>query len=476
MPLTITNIFVPNTLIRSSHVNTNFTDVKSWADAHEVLSTGIHGVGSGEIVGTTLTQVLSNKTLVTPNIRDTSGNYYYTITPSELTKNVNITLPALTEDDTFVFSNKTATLTNKTLTSPVINGGTVNNVTITSPDINGGTWYGTIDGNWTAAGQTCANLGTVTTVVINGGSIDNTTIGNTTPASGKFTSLVTTSDATINSITVGRGCGGIDTNTAVGCMALYKCTTGFRNTACGYGALYDNTTGYHNTACGYGALVNNTTGCYNTACGYCALFNSTTGCYNTAVGYMALFNNTTGGNNTCIGRDAGSYMSPFYITTESNRVVIGNNNITNAYIAVSWTVTSDERDKADIQTSPYGLDYIMRLRPITFRWDRRSWYWETVKETVEEVDENGNKITREVEKVIKNPRTGEKKENKISIGFSAQEVAALEKELGIPNDLVADTEQPEMYTVKETALIPILVKAIQEQQKRIEELEKRLGI
>ena len=33
--------------------------------------------------------------------------------------------------------------------------------TVTTADINGGTWLGTIDGAWTAAGVTCANLGTV---------------------------------------------------------------------------------------------------------------------------------------------------------------------------------------------------------------------------------------------------------------------------------------------------------------------------
>ena len=46
----------------------------------------------------------------------------------------------------------------------------------TTADINGGTWQGTIDGNWTALGQTCANLGAVTTADINGGSIDATNI------------------------------------------------------------------------------------------------------------------------------------------------------------------------------------------------------------------------------------------------------------------------------------------------------------
>ena len=53
----------------------------------------------------------------------------------------------------------------------------------TNFDINGGTLAAfTIDGNWTAASQTCANLGTVTTADINGGTIDGATI---TVGSGK---------------------------------------------------------------------------------------------------------------------------------------------------------------------------------------------------------------------------------------------------------------------------------------------------
>lgn len=53
---------------------------------------------------------------------------------------------------------------------------TLTNKTLTTPDINGGTWNGTIDAGWTAAGVTCADLGTVTTADINGGTIDGATI------------------------------------------------------------------------------------------------------------------------------------------------------------------------------------------------------------------------------------------------------------------------------------------------------------
>ena len=55
-----------------------------------------------------------------------------------------------------------------------------------------------INSNWSAAGQTCTDLGTVTTVDINGGTMDNVSIGSVTPGSGKFTTL-TGVDATFSS-------------------------------------------------------------------------------------------------------------------------------------------------------------------------------------------------------------------------------------------------------------------------------------
>ena len=48
------------------------------------------------------------------------------------------------------------------------------------------------DSTWTAAGGTCANLGTVTTVDINGGTIDGAVIGGASTAAGSFAALAAT--------------------------------------------------------------------------------------------------------------------------------------------------------------------------------------------------------------------------------------------------------------------------------------------
>jgi hypothetical protein len=70
--------------------------------------------------------------------------------------------------------------------------------TVTTADINGGTWQGTIDGAWTAAGQTCADLGVVTTVDINGGTWKGTIDGNWTAAGQTCADLGTVTTADIN--------------------------------------------------------------------------------------------------------------------------------------------------------------------------------------------------------------------------------------------------------------------------------------
>ena len=56
----------------------------------------------------------------TPRINDTSADHQYIFGVSELTADRTITLPLLTGNDTFVFQTHTQTLTNKTLTLPII--------------------------------------------------------------------------------------------------------------------------------------------------------------------------------------------------------------------------------------------------------------------------------------------------------------------------------------------------------------------
>jgi len=78
-------------------------------------------------------QTLTNKTLTspvltTPQINNVAGTFQYVFVPSALAADRNVTLPLLAGDDTFVFADFIQTLTNKTLTSPVLTTPEINNL------------------------------------------------------------------------------------------------------------------------------------------------------------------------------------------------------------------------------------------------------------------------------------------------------------------------------------------------------------
>jgi hypothetical protein len=141
-----------------------------------------------------------------------------------------------------------------------------------------------------------------------------------------------TADSTV---TVWRGGGQENTNTAVGYQSLCSNSIGNNNIANGYQALYYNDTGSSNTAIGNAALFFNTDGSNNTAIGSTALINNTLGSGNIATGVTALANNTTGNNNVATGQNTlynnaiGSYnvaigdATLYYIAIGDNNTAIG---------------------------------------------------------------------------------------------------------------------------------------------------------
>lgn len=66
-------IFAPNTIIRSAQVNSNFQNIRDTYNAHDIATTGVHGILAGSVfVGTNMTQTLTNKTIVNPTF---SGHF-----------------------------------------------------------------------------------------------------------------------------------------------------------------------------------------------------------------------------------------------------------------------------------------------------------------------------------------------------------------------------------------------------------------
>jgi hypothetical protein len=142
----------------------------------------------------------------------------------------------------------------------------------------------------------------------------NVGIGTTTPQA----RLDVAADILVNGLTIGRGAGNMEYNTALGSSCLSTNTTGFLNVGIGFQALFKNTTGYKNVAIGSYTLFNNTTGHSNSAFGEEAMILNTTGYENVAIGKLALLHNTTGSLNVANG----SY-SLLSNTTGTYNVAIG---------------------------------------------------------------------------------------------------------------------------------------------------------
>jgi hypothetical protein len=283
-------------------------------------------------------------------------------------------------------------------------------------------------------------------------SIQDTTLKGTTSLQGSVSS---SNDIAINGVSIGQtsiingntrvglgalgatGFGGYSC-TAFGFNSLGKNTSGNTNTAVGAAAMEDLTTGANNTAVGAAALLDIVGGSDNTACGVLAGNVLTSGNDNTLVGRSSGGQISSGSNNVCIGKEAGTAASPVTITTQDNRVCIGNSSITNAHIQVSWTIGSDARDKTNIEPIQKGLEFVEQLNPVSF-------YYTKSRENNEP---NGNK----------------------RYGFIAQEVLALEGD----NPVIIDNEDPEKLKYNTDAVVPILVNAIKDLSKELKNLKMQL--
>ena len=120
--------------------------------------------GSETLTNKTLTSpTLTSPVITTPQINDTSADHQYVFAVSELAADRTVTLPLLTGNDTFVFESHTQTLTNKTLTAPVIstisNSGTVTLPTGTTTLVGTGTSDVLTNKTISGASNTLSNIG-----------------------------------------------------------------------------------------------------------------------------------------------------------------------------------------------------------------------------------------------------------------------------------------------------------------------------
>ncbi len=134
-------------------------------------------------------------------------------------------------------------------------------------------------------------------------------------------------------------------------------------------------------------------------------------------------------NNFDIAKVTSGGISPaadndVYLGSPSRRFVA-------VYATIGVIQTSDANLKTNIHSSPYGLDEVMQMNPVQYNWKT-------------------------------NPTED------LQIGFLAQDIQKI-----IPEAVVVP-ENGDPLGMKYSELIPVLVKAIQQQQQRIDELEKQV--
>jgi endosialidase-like protein/trimeric autotransporter adhesin len=147
--------------------------------------------------------------------------------------------------------------------------------------------------------------------------------------------------------------------------------------------------------------------------------------------------------------DGGSFLLDFDATlrpiTNGGRNLGNSANRWGTVYATNGTInTSDQREKNNINEIKYGLDEVMRLRPVSFSWN--------------EFPEYGTKL-----------------------GLIAQEVKPVLSEVVADKEWIEDENSGEKRQIEAESLgiyysdlIPVLIKAIQEQQEEIELLKSQV--
>jgi hypothetical protein len=162
---------------------------------------------------------------------------------------------------------------------------------------------------------------------------------------------------------------------------------------------------------------------------------------------------TASGNIAIGGAPSGSLPNTVYVPTKLSlgvanpfyRFSLPNSNVEGIGLAIAknWLDYSDSRVKRNVVESKYGLKEVMALRPVQY--DHHSSTFEN----------NGLTVKEDYSKAV---------------GFIAQEVYQIIKEVAKkPAD-----EDKQLWSMDYAKLTPVLVKAIQQQQKIIESLQAQL--
>jgi len=280
-------------------------------------------------------------------------------------------------------------------------------------------------------------------------------------------------------------------NTAVGAYALFSNNLGTSNTAVGHYSLYANLNSIDNVAVGRFTLTENISGSYNTACGVYALFNNDDS-YNTAFGYQSLYATSNAQYNVGVGYRSGDSYDNGYnnvfvgantdvnsaglfnviavgqatvVTSGSSTARFGNAATTSYGGWAGWSNISDGRYKQNVRENVPGIEFIKRLRPVTY--NLLATELDAFLHKIEKDEISGEARQLHAKALID-------KEKITYTGFVAQEVETAAKQLGFEfSGIDPAKNENDTYGLHYAEFVVPIVKAMQEQQQMIEDLQKQ---
>jgi len=285
---------------------------------------------------------------------------------------------------------------------------------------------------------------------------NNTALGH---SAGSGAANATSSDNTLigyaagNSISTGTG-----RNVAVGSLALQFLTSNIDNVAVGYQTLGGSTnTGSRNTAIGGGqfGVLNSagysiTSGSSNTLIGAASGNTITTGSGCVIIGFNAQSSSASSSNDIVVGQAVTSAGSG-YVTFGN-----GTNRVWNVLdgSTTTWSVSSDERFKTNIQPNDLGLKFINLIKPVKFQWKPN---YEVPKELYTYYREEND---RDIETMQE--------------GLIAQNVQAAMEACGVENFSGFSKQIDGSLAIGLGEFVLPLINAVKELSAQVEELKKRV--
>ncbi|KAA3605343.1 MAG: hypothetical protein DWQ06_03530 [Calditrichaeota bacterium] len=250
---------------------------------------------------------------------------------------------------------------------------------------------------------------------------------------------------------------------------------GSKNTCVGNSAGLLNSFGNDNVYLGYQANSSNSHFIENVSIGSQS---SIDGSFSISIGKDADIvekNSVSIGQNADISKESSISIGNSTIVSDTNSISIGNGTIVNSKNSVvignfstisiggivNWSTTSDGRFKTNVRENIIGLDFINRLRPVSYNYQIEK----LEKFYGKEIPESLKNSSREKEKIRYS-------------GFIAQEVEKIKNELNFDFSGV-DTPQnknSQVYGLRYSEFVVPLVKAVQELSKKVESQNEEISI